>query len=70
VHVWNFGLDEHPSPFHQDHADGADKGAFSDGTCFWPEPLLSQWQKWFMLLKINAGIGPIVTLLGLALIKS
>jgi uncharacterized membrane protein len=36
----------------------------------WPEPLLSLWQKWFMLLKINAGIGPIVTLFGLALIKS
>jgi uncharacterized membrane protein len=36
----------------------------------WPEPLLSLWQKWFLLLKINAGIGPVVTLLGLALIKS
>jgi len=36
----------------------------------WPEPLLSLWQKWFTLLKINAGIGPVVTLLGLALIKS
>jgi len=36
----------------------------------WPEPLLSLWQKWFTLLKINAGIGPVVTLLGLALTKS
>ena len=35
----------------------------------WPEPLLSAWQKWFMLLKINAGIGPMVTLLGVALVK-
>ena len=35
----------------------------------WPEPLLSVWQKWFTLLKINAGIGPVVTLLGLALVK-
>jgi uncharacterized membrane protein len=42
----------------------------SPGADSWPEPLLSLWQKWFMLLKINAGIGPIVTLLGLALIKS
>jgi uncharacterized membrane protein len=37
---------------------------------YWPEPLRSLWQKWFMLLKINAGLGPIVTFLGLALIKS
>jgi uncharacterized membrane protein len=42
----------------------------SPETDSWPEPLLSLWQKWFVLLKINAGIGPIVTLLGLALIKS
>jgi len=33
----------------------------------WPEPLRAQWQKWFMLLKINAGLGPIVVLLGVAL---
>jgi uncharacterized membrane protein len=38
-------------------------------TSSWPEPLLSQWQKWFLLLKINAGIGPVVTMLGLALVK-
>jgi uncharacterized membrane protein len=36
----------------------------------WPEPLLTHWRKWFLLLKINAALGPIVTLLGLALIKS
>jgi len=36
----------------------------------WPEPLRAQWQKWFMLLKINAGLGPIVVLLGVALINS
>ncbi|MPZ75369.1 MAG: hypothetical protein GEU77_02495 [Deltaproteobacteria bacterium] len=35
----------------------------------WPEPLRTHWQKWFMLLKINAALGPIVTLLGLALVK-
>ena len=35
----------------------------------WPEPLRSLWQKWFMFLKINATIGPIATLLGLALIR-
>ena len=35
----------------------------------WPEPLRAQWQKWFMLLKLNAGLGPIVVLLGVALGK-
>ncbi|MGB7946667.1 MAG: hypothetical protein WCH75_03195 [Candidatus Binatia bacterium] len=35
----------------------------------WPEPLLTYWRKWFLLLKINATLGPIVTLLGLALVK-
>jgi uncharacterized membrane protein len=33
----------------------------------WPEPLLSHWKKWFVLLKINATLGAIVLLLGLAL---
>ncbi len=36
----------------------------------WPEPLLSHWRRWFLLLKINAALGPIVVLLGLALVKS
>src|SRR3989338_6621032 len=36
----------------------------------WPEPLLSHWKKWFLLLKINATLGPIVLLLGLGLSKS
>ena len=36
----------------------------------WPEPLRSVWQKWFVLLKINAGLAPVVTLLGLALVGS
>jgi putative copper export protein len=36
----------------------------------WPEPLRALWQRWFTLLKINATLGPIVTLLGLFLIKS
>ena len=35
----------------------------------WPEPLLSSWQRWFLLLKLNAALGPIVVLLGLALVK-
>ena len=35
-----------------------------------PEPLLTHWQKWFLLLKINAALGPVVTLLGVALIKA
>lgn len=39
------------------------------GADAWPEPLLTYWRKWFLLLKINAALGPIVTLLGLALVK-
>ena len=35
----------------------------------WPEPLLSHWRRWFFLLKINAALGPIAMLLGLALAK-
>ena len=38
-------------------------------TLIWPEPLLSHWRRWFLLLKINAGLGPIAVLLGLALVK-
>ena len=33
----------------------------------WPEPLLSRWRRWFLLLKINAALGPLAVLLGLAL---
>lgn len=33
----------------------------------WPEPLLAHWKKWFLLLKINATLGPVVLLLGLGL---
>ena len=36
----------------------------------WPEPLLTHWRRWFLLLKINAALGPVVTLLGVALIKT
>ena len=36
----------------------------------WPEPLLSHWRRWFLLLKINAALAPIAVLLGLALAKS
>jgi hypothetical protein len=36
----------------------------------WPEPLRAQWQKWFTLLKINATLGPIATIMGLILLKS
>jgi hypothetical protein len=35
----------------------------------WPEALLSDWRRWFMLLKLNAGLGPLAVLLGLALAK-
>ena len=44
----------------------ADLPAVTDS---WPEPLLKHWRKWFLLLKINAALGPVVTLLGVALIK-
>ena len=44
----------------------AQAGAETDS---WPEPLRVHWQKWFMLLKINATLGPIATFLGLALSK-
>jgi len=33
----------------------------------WPEPLYAYWTKWFMLLKVNATLGPITTIFGLAL---
>ena len=36
----------------------------------WPEPLLSHWRRWFLLLKINAALGPLVVLLGLNLAKN
>ena len=35
----------------------------------WPEPLLSHWHRWFLLLKINAGLGPLAVLLGMVLVK-
>lgn len=35
----------------------------------WPDPLLEHWRRWFLLLKINAGIGPVVVLLGLTLVR-
>jgi uncharacterized membrane protein len=33
------------------------------------EPLRAQWQKWLMLLKLNASIGVVVTLLGVILVR-
>jgi len=36
----------------------------------WPEPLRAHWQKWFTLLKINATLGPVATIIGLMLLKS
>ena len=36
----------------------------------WPEPLLVQWRKWFVLLKINLTLGSIILLLGLGLARS
>lgn len=35
----------------------------------WPEELLSQWRRWFLLLKLNAALGPIAVLFGLALVR-
>lgn len=36
----------------------------------WPEPLLALWRRWFLLLKINAALGPIAVLLGLSLVQN
>jgi putative copper export protein len=36
----------------------------------WPEALLADWRRWFLLLKINAALGPVAVLLGLALNQS
>ena len=36
----------------------------------WPESLLSDWRRWFVLLKLNAGLGPVAVLLGMALSRS
>lgn len=36
----------------------------------WPEPLLSVWKKWFLVLKINTTLGPVVVLLALGLTRS
>jgi uncharacterized membrane protein len=38
-------------------------------TAIWPDPLRAAWGRWFLLLKINAGLAPLVTLLGLALMQ-
>ena len=45
-------------------------GATLPDSLSWPEPLRARWQKWFTLLKINATLGPIATLMGLVLLKS
>jgi len=42
----------------------------ADDAELWPEALRSYWTKWFMLLKVNATLGPITTLFALALITS
>ncbi len=36
----------------------------------WPEELLVNWRRWFLLLKINAALGPLAVLLGLSLRSS
>lgn len=36
----------------------------------WPEALLSTWRRWFLLLKLNAALGPIAMILGLGLAKA
>jgi len=35
----------------------------------WPESLLADWRRWFLLLKINAALGPFAVVLGLALFE-
>jgi putative copper export protein len=41
----------------------------SDATA-WPEALRAHWQKWFMLLKLNAALGLVVILLGVLLMEN
>ena len=41
--------------------------AINSSATVWPETLLSDWRRWYMLLKLNAGLGPLAVLLGLAL---
>ncbi len=36
----------------------------------WPEALRAHWQKWFMLMKLNAGLGLVVILLGVLLMEN
>lgn len=36
----------------------------------WPEPLLSRWRRWFLLLKINSALAPIAVLLGVSLTEA
>ena len=36
----------------------------------WPAPLRAHWQKWFILLKLNAGLGLVVMLLGVLLMEN
>jgi putative copper resistance protein D len=45
----------------------AQTAVINPGATVWPEALLSNWRRWFMLLKLNAGLGPLAVLLGLAL---
>lgn len=44
--------------------------AIEESATAWPDTLLSDWRRWFLLLKLNAGLGPVAVLLGLALAKS
>jgi putative copper export protein len=37
-------------------------------TTAWPDALLAHWRRWFLLLKINAALGPVAVLFGLALV--
>lgn len=48
----------------------AQTAALNNQPSAWPEALLSDWRRWFLLLKLNAGLGPVAVLLGLALTKS
>lgn len=45
-------------------------GATAQDIDSWPEPLLSYWKKWFLLLKINATLAPVVLLLALGLTRN
>jgi uncharacterized membrane protein len=47
----------------------AQTAAANAAVTVWPDQLLADWRRWFLLIKINATLGPLAVLLGLALTR-